>query len=96
MSKQNGRKQRKPDGRKMPSVSRDRGSDGKVFPDVFGREKTERQAVNWAVQRLKDFPDVRLEKIGAAKRRIAEGFYERPEVVEKIAERILEEMGVWP
>ena len=80
----------------MPSVSLDRGSNGTVFPDVFGPEKTDRRLVNWNIQRLKDFPDVRPEKIAAAQKRIAEGFYEKPAVVEKIAERILEEMGVWP
>ncbi len=96
MSKRNGRKPRKPNGRKMPSVSPDRGFNGTVFLDGFGQEKMDQRVVHWAIQRLKDFPDVRLKKIAAAKKRIAERFYDKQEVLEKIAERILEEMGVWP
>ena len=47
-----------------------------------------------AKERLSDLPEVRPEKIREAEKRIQEGFYDRPEVVTKIVNRFLEEMGL--
>ncbi len=47
-----------------------------------------------AKERLSDLPEVRPEKIREAEKRIEGGFYDRPEVVSKIVDRFLEEMGI--
>lgn len=47
-----------------------------------------------AKERLSDLPEVRPEKIREAEKRIEKGFYDRPEVVSKIVDRFLEEMGL--
>ncbi len=44
-----------------------------------------------AVQKFQQLPDVRFEKIEKAVNRIAENFYEHPEVQNKIVENILHE-----
>lgn len=41
-----------------------------------------------SIQALKDVPDVRAERVTAAKDRIDRGEYRNPEVVAKVAERI--------
>lgn len=43
-------------------------------------------------ERLSTLPDVRPERIRRAALRVSQGFYDRPQVVAKIAERFLEEM----
>lgn len=44
-----------------------------------------------AAHELQEIPDVRFEKIERAVSRIAENFYERPEIQQKIAENMLHE-----
>ena len=43
-------------------------------------------------EQLSALPDVRPERIRRAALRVSQGFYDRPQVVAKIAERFLEEM----
>ncbi|MCI0405962.1 MAG: hypothetical protein L0Z48_01180 [candidate division Zixibacteria bacterium] len=47
-----------------------------------------------AKERLAGLPDVRPERVQKALLRVSQGFYDRPAVVAKIADRFLEEMGI--
>jgi flagellar biosynthesis anti-sigma factor FlgM len=42
---------------------------------------------------LRNSPDVRPEKIAEAKQKIADGFYNSPEVADRLADALLEEFG---
>jgi anti-sigma28 factor (negative regulator of flagellin synthesis) len=48
-----------------------------------------RAAVSTVLQRMDETPDVRPERVESAKRRAAEGAYDTPEVIQKVAEEIL-------
>lgn len=52
------------------------------------------EIIRQAKRALSLFPDVRQDKIQKALERIARGYYERPEVRAKIADRLLDEMGI--
>ena len=45
-------------------------------------------------ERLAGLPDVRPDRIRKACLRVSQGFYDRPQVLAKIADRFLEEMGI--
>ena len=42
---------------------------------------------------LEELPDVRPERVEEVRRRLREGFYDDPEVVEKVVDKILEELS---
>ncbi len=50
--------------------------------------------IHRAKEQLAGLPDVRPERIRKAALRVSQGFYDRPQVVAKIADRFLEEMGI--
>lgn len=50
--------------------------------------------IHQAKDRLAGLPDVRPDRIRKACLRVSQGFYDRPPVVSKIADRFLEEMGI--
>ena len=50
--------------------------------------------IHQAKERLAGLPDVRPERIQKALLRVSQGFYDRPPVLAKIADRFLEEMGI--
>ncbi len=50
--------------------------------------------IHQAKERLAGLPDIRPERIRKAALRVSQGFYDRPQVVAKIADRFLEEMGI--
>ncbi|MGH8003350.1 MAG: hypothetical protein ACRECJ_01310, partial [Limisphaerales bacterium] len=50
--------------------------------------------IHQARERLSTLPDVRPDRIRKACLRVSQGFYDRPQVVAKIADRFLEEMGI--
>jgi len=52
------------------------------------------EILHQAKERLFTLPDVRPDRIKKAALRAAQGFYDRPPVVSKIADRFLEEMGI--
>jgi len=43
------------------------------------------------ISKVKEMPDIRQDKIDEAKRKVASGEYNRPDVAKKIAEKMLEE-----
>lgn len=47
-----------------------------------------------AKERLSILPDIRPDRIRKACLRVSQGFYDRPPVLSKIADRFLEEMGI--
>lgn len=47
-----------------------------------------------AKARLSSLSEVRPERVRKALERVSKGFYDRPAVVSKIADRFLEEMGI--
>ncbi len=55
---------------------------------------TQEAFIHQARERLAGLPDVRPERIRKACLRVSQGFYDRPQVVAKIADRFLEEMGI--
>ena len=63
---------------------------GSPAPQPAGKE----EFIDQARERLAALPDVRLDRIRKASLRVMQGFYDRPQVVEKIADRFLEEMGI--
>lgn len=52
------------------------------------------EIIHQAKERLSTLPDVRPERIRKALLRVSQGFYDRPQVAAKIADRFLEEMGI--
>jgi hypothetical protein len=52
------------------------------------------EVLHLAKERLSTLPDVRPDRIRKACLRAAQGFYDRPPVLSKIADRFLEEMGI--
>jgi hypothetical protein len=55
---------------------------------------TREEVIHQAKERLSTLPDVRPERIQKALLRVSQGYYDRPAVVAKIADRFLEEMGI--
>ncbi len=52
------------------------------------------ELISQARERLSDLPDVRPDRVKKASLRAAQGFYDRPQVISKIADRFLQEMGI--
>ena len=59
-----------------------------------GRAAQKEEFIHEARERLAGLPDVRPDRIRKAALRVSQGFYDRPQVVAKIADRFLEEMGI--
>lgn len=55
---------------------------------------TREEFIHQAKERLSTLPDIRPERIQKALLRVSQGYYDRPQVVAKIADRFLEEMGI--
>jgi anti-sigma28 factor (negative regulator of flagellin synthesis) len=54
-------------------------------------EALEKAKIAQYVKIVKEMPAIREDKVAEAKRKLASGEYRRPEVAEKIAERLLEQ-----
>jgi len=54
-------------------------------------EAQERAKIARHISIVKKMPDIRQDKVAEAKRKIASGEYNRPDMAKKIAERMLEE-----
>ena len=63
----------------------------KVKPSPKGRDHLKRDlaGIGMAEEALKGLPEVKVEKVEEATQRAQEGFYDRPDVREKLVEKLL-------
>lgn len=68
-------------------------ADGAVTADslTISAEAKEKATIARYVRIVKQTPDIREDRVAEAQRRLAAGIYSRPEIADKIAERMLEE-----
>ncbi len=68
------------------------GTDTVIISDE-GRERVEKEkAINTAKEIVRNTPDIREEKVNMVKERMESGYYENEEVIQKTAQKVMEDV----
>lgn len=83
----------KPVSTKPTRASKTSEGKGASFEKVL-TDKQQKYDIKLALEAIRRAPDIRLDKINLARERLKNGFYFSQEATQKIAEKMLEEMGL--